>query len=476
MKLSSLLQGIEVLNLYEDVEIERVTDKFEDIEKNTLFVCINGNRTDGHLRAENAFSRGAVAVLCEKNLNIDNQILTTDTRSAYSKIAGNFYKNPACKLKLIGITGTNGKTSTAFYVKSLLDALGKKCGLIGTVENFTGSDTTTATLTTPEPMELNSLLAAMVENGCEYCVMEVSSQALAQKRVESLRFSLSVITNITPEHLDYHGTMDEYIKAKEKLFSLSDMGILNIDDENVKSIAQNISCKITTCSAQLDSADYTAKNIVLKEDGVQYEFVGMDCIDRIKLKSIGKFSVYNSLLAVTVLLKLGFSVNEIAKAFQNVTAVKGRAEIVPTNKNFTVIIDYAHTPDGLENIINSVREITKGKLIVLFGCGGDRDKQKRGEMGRIAGQLSDLAIVTSDNPRTENPLLIINDILCGMEKARAHLAVIENRRDAISFALKKARKGDTVLLCGKGHETYQIIGTEKIHFDEREIINELITL
>ncbi len=472
MKLSTLLKDVETLNVYEDVEVERVTDNNKDNLENALYVCIDGNRVDGHSLAKNAIESGAVAVLTSIDLGIENQVIVKNTRQAYAKISANFYGNPAEKLKLIGVTGTNGKTSTTFFVKGILENLKKKCGIIGTIKNNTGDIEQSAVLTTPEPMKLHKLFRQMLDNGCEYCVMEVSSQGLHQERVYGLRFNGAVLTNITAEHLDYHGNMQNYTNAKLKLFQMSEFACINIDDHIVKSITDKISCPISTVSAIYNEADYTAKNIDCTENGVKYEFVGMDCIGRIEIKIPGRFTVYNSLCAVAVLIKMGFSIDDISIACKNLDYIKGRAEIVKIPRNFTVMIDYAHTPDGLESVLRSVREFTKGRVITVFGCGGDRDKTKRAEMGRIAGDLSDLAVVTSDNPRTENPILIINDILYGMEKSKSRIAVIENRRQAIEFALSKARKGDLVLLAGKGHEMYQIIGNEKKPFDERKIVKD----
>ncbi len=474
MKLSTLLNGVKC-STFKDVEIERVTDKDKEITKNTLFICINGNRCDGHTIASKAVEKGAVAVLTEQDLKIENQIIVENTRKAYSVIAANFYGNPSKKLKLIGITGTNGKTSTSFFIKSILDKMGVKCGMIGTIKNDVGAKEQESVLTTPEPMELQKLFADMVNNGCEYCVMEVSSQALAQKRTFGLEFLVAVITNITPEHLDYHLDMDSYINAKLSLLDMSKTAVVNIDDENIRNSISKITCDCFTVSTVSNSADYTAKNIVCNENGIRYELVGVDCISRISSKLLGRFSVYNTLMAVTTLMKCGFDIDKTADAVADVENITGRAETVRIQTNFTVIIDYAHTPDGLENILKSICEYKKGRLITVFGCGGDRDKSKRALMGKIAGELSDVAVVTSDNPRTENPILIINDILCGMERSKAKLVVIENRRQAIEFALSKAKKNDIVLLAGKGHEKYQIIGSKKVHFDEREIVRDFLT-
>ncbi len=472
MKLSSLLKGVKTQDVYEERDVERVTDKDNENLENALFVCIDGNRCDGHSLAEKVIENGAVAVVTNRDLGLSGQIVVEDTRVALSQIASNFYGNPSKRLKIIGVTGTNGKTSTSFFIKNILEALGIKCGIIGTVKNSWGNKDEKSVLTTPEPMKLQKILCEMVKSGCEYCVMEVSSQALAQKRVYGIEFCASAITNITPEHLDYHISMENYISAKFELLKQSDFVCVNIDDGIIRENLDRIDCKKYTYSAVSDKADYTAKNVVCNENGIRYEFVGMDCISRIQSLLYGRFTVYNTLCATSVLINLGFDIDEIAKAIRTLKPVKGRAEIVPINKNFTVMIDYAHTPDGLCNILSCVREITKGKVIVVFGCGGDRDRTKRPEMGRIAGEMSDIAVVTSDNPRNENPLLIINDILCGMEKSKARIAVIENRRQAIEFALQKAKKDDLVLLAGKGHETYQIIGNEKIPFDEREVIKE----
>ena len=472
MKLSSLLEGVKTQDVYEEREVERVTDKDSENLNNALFVCIDGNRCDGHSLGKMAVSKGAVGVITSRDLGLKEQIVVEDTRCALSRIASNFYGNPSKKLKIIGVTGTNGKTSTCFFIKNILESLGKKCGIIGTVQNSWGDQGCDSVLTTPEPMELHKIFNEMVKFGCEYCVMEVSSQALVQKRVYGIDFCASALTNITPEHLDYHINMENYINAKLQLFNQSEFACVNIDDEIIKENIYKAECKTFTYSSNDDWADYTAKNVICNDNGIRYEFVGMDCISRIESSLFGGFTVYNTLCAVSVLINLGFDIDEISKAIKNVKPIKGRAEIVPIDKKFTVMIDYAHTPDGLKNILSCVREITRGKVIVVFGCGGDRDKSKRAEMGRIAGEMSDVAVVTSDNPRNENPLLIINDILCGMEKSKARIAVIENRRQAIEFALGKAKKGDLVLLAGKGHEVYQIVGNEKIPFDEREIIKE----
>lgn len=474
MKLSALLKGIETESRFADVEIERVTDKSDGNLKNALFVCIDGRRCDGHAMAREALKKGALAVVTERDIKIAEQIIVSDTRCALSEIAANFYGRPADCLHLIGVTGTNGKTSTAFFIKGILDAAGKKCGIIGTVKNNTGNGDTDAALTTPEPLELQRLFRETVDSGCEYCVMEVSSQALSQRRVCGLTFDVSVLTNITEDHLDYHGDMQSYIDAKLSLFNMSRAAIINLDDENIRSNLKRLNCPVKTFSAVSNRADYTARNIRCGIDGVRYELVSTNSISRVHSGVLGRFTIYNTACAMCTAAELGVNLDDASSAVSQLHGVDGRAEVVECDKPFTVMIDYAHTPDGLKNILNSVRELTDGRVITVFGCGGDREREKRAEMGRIAGELSDIAIVTSDNPRTENPILIINDILCGMEKIHAKLAVIENRREAIGFALKKARAGDLVLIAGKGHEKYQIIGNEKTEFDERKIVKELL--
>ena len=470
MKLSTLLKGIETKSSFKDVEIERVTDKDKDVVNNTLFVCIDGGRTDGHTVAKNLVSKGAVAFLTERDLGIENQIIVNDTREVFSKIAANFYNNPARKLNIIGVTGTNGKTSTSYFIRDILNSLNKKCGLIGTVNNIVGTEILNSTLTTPEPMEIQELLYKMVQNGMEYCVMEVSSQAISQKRVYGIEFSVVILTNITPEHLDYHITMENYINTKLSILNMAKTAVLNIDDENIKNNMEKIKIPYKTISLFNGNADYIAKNVECTSDGVKFLMVGMESIDRISSKIIGNFTVYNILCAITALISIGFSFMELTNSIQYVNFVKGRGEKIENTKGINIYIDFAHTPSGLLNILNCLREFTVGRLIVVFGCGGDRDKSKRPIMGKIAGENSDFAIITTDNPRSENTLLIINDILGGMEHSTSKIAVVENRKDAIEYALKMAKKNDTVLIAGKGHEMTQFINGLEFPFDERKII------
>lgn len=475
MKLKEILKGIEVLNEYTDAEVLEVTQDSRLVQEGSLFICVKGATFDGHSVAEEMLDKGASAVVVERDLGLDRQILVKDSRAVYSPICANFFGNPAKKLKLIGLTGTNGKTTTTFLIKQILENVGKKVGLVGTVQNMIGDEVYPAKFTTPDPHELQKLFAMMVNAGCEYCVMEVSSQALAQGRVNGLHFAVSAFTNLTQDHLDYHKTWENYFNSKKLLFENSSVAVTNIDDENGLEIVKGLDFdKLITYSVNKNNATYLAKNVTFKASGVEYELIG-DTIGRCSCPIPGRFSVYNSLCAASCALALGISFHDVLMAISKSQGVKGRIEVVPCERDFTVIIDYAHSPDGLENIITSLQEIAKGRVVTLFGCGGDRDKTKRPKMGKIAAELSDFCVVTSDNPRSENPSEIIKDILVGMQGIDTPYVVVENRREAIEYAIKNAQKDDIILLAGKGHETYQILPTGTIHFDEREAVAEVLS-
>ena len=471
MKLSEILKGISVKNEYEDAQVLNVTSDSRLVDKGFLFICIKGASFDGHSVAKDMLEKGAVAVVCERDLGLDNQVIVEKTREVYSPICANFFGNPAKSLKLIGLTGTNGKTTTTFIIKQLFENMGKKVGLIGTVQNMVGDEIYPAHYTTPDPYELQSLFRKMVDANCEYCVMEVSSQALAQGRVAGIHFALAAFTNLTQDHLDYHKTWENYFLSKRILFENCDIAVTNMDDKNGLKIVEGLPCEVKTYSVDNNASDFTARNVCFKSNGVKYELV-TDRIGRVECPIPGRFSVYNSLCAVSVAIALGFDFEEVLRGVAKSNGVKGRIEVVPTPTDYTVIIDYAHSPDGLENIISSLREIAKGRVVTLFGCGGDRDKTKRPLMGEIAARLSDFCIVTSDNPRSEVPADIINDILEGMKNTKTPCKVIENRKEAIFWALENAKENDIILLAGKGHETYQILKDGTIHFDEREIVAE----
>lgn len=473
MLLSRLLESTGYSGKFEDREISFITDNSENVTSSSLFVCIKGARGDGHKYGMEAARKGAV-IVCEHSIGVRDEIIVKNTRRAYADFCGAFFANPARRMKLIGITGTNGKTTTAFLLKDIFEKNGHKCGLVGTVQDMAGDTVFYSERTTPDSFELNCLFSKMVKRGCEYCIMEVSSQALSQGRVDGLSFDCAVFTNLTQDHIDYHGTFENYAKAKKKLFSMCRKGIINIDDEKGLYMTDGEKCQTVTYSLLDDSADYTAKNIVQKSSGTEYEIIHKNKSIKVVLGIPGLFSVYNSLAAIVCASQEGVSIEKAAQVLKDSKGVKGRAEVVPTNRDFTVIIDYAHTPDGLENILKTIKGFAKRRIITVFGCGGDRDKSKRSVMGEIASELSDYLIVTSDNPRSENPQEIIKDILKGCKSAEITVETIENRRKAIERALAIGEKDDIIILAGKGHETYQILGDKKIHFDEREIVSEYL--
>lgn len=475
MKLSKLLKDAGYnYKIKDDADVALVTEDSRRVVQGSVFICVKGANFDGHDAALQAEANGAVFIVATHDTGAKNQLIVQDTREAFSLLSASFYGNPAKKLRLIGATGTNGKTTTCFLLKSILDGLGYKTGLVGTVKNMVCDKEYPAKLTTPDPFELNGLFAAMVEAGCEFCVMEVSSQALAQQRVAGLHYEVALFTNLTQDHLDYHGNFENYIAAKHKLFENCDVAVVNCDDEAYTAMVADTACKVVTYSANSDNADFSAKNVSFRPDGVSYFLVGIGKIVKINMLIPGGFTVYNSMSAAVCAVELGLPLDKIAAALGASKGVPGRIEVVPTDTDYTVIIDYAHSPDGLENILASLRKIATNRIITVFGCGGDRDKTKRPKMGKIAADMSDFVIVTSDNPRTEEPQTIVDEVVEGTKGASIPVVAIVDRTDAIEFALNEANAGDIVLLAGKGHETYQILGKEKIHYDEREIVAKLL--
>ncbi len=459
---------------YAELDVCGITSDSRKVKEGFAFVCIKGAVSDGHDFAEKALDNGAAVIIAERDLGLENQIIVSGTQKLYANMCAEWFSHPAKDLTLIGITGTNGKTSISYMLKSILEKCGKKCGLIGTIQNMIGDEVFEAKNTTPGIYELNELFFQMKNKGCTHVVMEVSSHALDQRRVEGLSFELGLFTNLTQDHLDYHLTMENYMQAKRKLFEVSKTAIMNFDDPYSNALVEGLNCNTITYSVKSDSSTYTAKNISYRPDGVEYEFVGNGTIARLKLSTGGKFSVYNSMCSAAAAKELGCSLNDIAVALDELNGVKGRAEVVPTGKDYTVIIDYAHTPDGLKNILKTFRECEKNRLIVVFGCGGDRDKTKRPLMGTVAARYADYVIVTSDNPRSEDPDAIVGDIVAGIKGSGTPYKVIVNRIEAIKYAIKKALPGDIIVLAGKGHETYQILRDETIHLDEREVVAEAL--
>jgi UDP-N-acetylmuramoyl-L-alanyl-D-glutamate--2,6-diaminopimelate ligase len=474
MILEKLLNGIE----YEcdkslDFEIKNVTDDSRKVSESTLFVCVKGEKYDGHIFAKTAEQAGCVAIVSEHKTEANlPHIIVKNSRQALSIICANLFDNPLKNIKLIGVTGTNGKTTTSYILKHILEQNGHKTGLIGTIQNMAGSVALPTHYTTPEPYELQKLFRDMANASCEYVVMEVSSQALAQERVFGCKFAAALFTNLTQDHLDYHKSMDNYLKAKQKLFEQTNIAVINLDDPASHKIINELTCKTITYSTKNMNADYTARNINYRPNGTDYDVVGLGIIGRAKLGLLGDFNVYNTLASVSCAVSLGLPLQGVLDALRTSKGIKGRVEVVPTGRNFSVIIDYAHTPDALQKVLQSINIFKLGKVVVLFGCGGDRDKTKRAQMGKIAIDFADYVIITSDNPRTETPMSIIEDILQGVGKTKIPHITIENRRQAIRYAIENAQKDDIILLAGKGHEDYQIIGTEKLHFDEREVVEE----
>ncbi len=474
MKLSKLLEGMAVVMTCQDVEVSALCRDSRNMIPGCLFVCVVGTKIDSHQFAAQALEQGAVAVVCERDMGLARQILVEDSRAAWAQLSANWFERPAEKLRLIGITGTNGKTSTSYLLKGILERAGYTVGLIGTIQNMIGERVVQTGHTTPDPYELQQLFAEMVGAGCTYAVMEVSSHALDQERVGNCRFAVGAFTNLTQDHLDYHGTMEQYALAKKRLFRMSDAVVINVDDPWHRTMQEGIAAPIITYSTKTTEATYTAHNLRQRPDGVDFELVAVGSIGRVKLKTPGLFSAYNALAAAACALTIGIPFDEVVAALCEANIVKGRAEVVPTNRNFTVVIDYAHTPDGLKNICETLNSCKAGRLVTVFGCGGDRDRTKRPKMAAVAKALSDFMVVTSDNPRTEDPRAIIDEIVAGIEPSQVPYVVIEDRREAIRWAIHNAKDGDTVLLAGKGHETYQILKSGKVHLDEREVVAEAL--
>ena len=476
MFLEDLLKSVEVLEIKGkgNPDITGVYYNSLALEEGGLFVAIEGFQTDGHKYVKSAVEKGARAVVCTRfTQDVDViQIRVADARVAEAQISSNFFGNPSADMKIIGVTGTNGKTTVTYLVKHILDFFGYKTAIIGTNQNMIGDRVIETGRTTPDAFELQKLFGEMKSENVEYVIMEVSSHALELSRVYGVNYEVGAFTNLTQDHLDFHITMDNYADAKAKLFMQSRFAVINTDDAYGAKMAEGCPCSCTSYGAHSD-CNLKAEEIVLSQNGVSFEAEGVE----FNLAIPGEFSVYNGLCAVGICRTLGYPMDKIAKALRTAYGVKGRAEVVNTgNTNYTVMIDYAHTPDGVENILKTARGFAKGRVVAVFGCGGDRDATKRPIMGKIAGNLADFCVVTSDNPRTEEPMSIIKMVEAGVKETDVDYVVIESRYDAIKYALDNAREGDVIILAGKGHETYQILGTGTIHFDEREVIREILGL
>ncbi len=472
MKLKELLADVPVQHWNADPEME-ITTLCCDSRKaapGSLFVAVSGFASDGNRFIPAAMEKGAAAVVTAKKPEQEiPYVLVESDRLALALISANYFGRPSEKMTMIGITGTNGKTSSTLLLKQVLTkCLGAKVGLIGTMENHIGDEVLPTERTTPESFELQALFARMYEAGCTHVVMEVSSHAIALERIGGIHYDVAAFTNLTEDHLDFHKTMDDYCDAKAELFRRCSKAVINVDDPYSSRMLTAAQCPVLTTSVH-GNADLRAEAVELHSDSIRFTAVCGESRADVSVPIPGRFTVYNTLTVLAAAMCLGVPLEAAAAAMADVRGVKGRIEVVPTpGVPYTVIIDYAHSPDGLENVLKSVRDFCKGRLISVFGCGGDRDPLKRPIMGEIGVKCADFAIITSDNPRTEAPMAIIEDILRGVTPELGEYTVIEDRRKAIRYAMDIAKKDDIIVLAGKGHETYQEIDGIKHHLDERE--------
>lgn len=498
MMLTAMLAGTAVSKIFQtnfgqmavthDVEIHGIQYDSRKVVRGDLFVALRGSSSDGNRFIVDAIGRGARAVVTDTDAAVSDaycmhegvaKVVVPDARAALAEISATYYGNPSRKLSMVGVTGTNGKTTTSHIIRTLLEARGMRTGLIGTITYEFAGKVLAATHTTPESLELNELLARMVAEGCSAAVMEVSSHALAQQRVRGIGFAAAVFTNLTQDHLDYHGTMEEYFGAKRILFdSLKPGGwcVINIDDEWGKKLIRSVRMKKITYGVDA-SADVRASGISLGADRTRFEVLHDGVTTALESPLVGRFNVSNILAAFAAGIALGIPKETMVDALRRFQPVRGRFERLPSSQGWTAVIDYAHTPDALEKAIIAVRDILrssgKGRIITVFGCGGNRDRTKRPQMGRIATELSDVTVVTSDNPRHEDPEGIIDEIISGVKKEARYYREAD-RAKAVIRALCMAEAGDIVLVAGKGHEEYQVVGDTKVHFSDREIVEEYL--
>ncbi len=482
MKLTDIVRGMngmaQLIGNGENVEItDLCMDSRKKMDKGSMFFCIPGFTFDGHNYAAQAAAAGVSALVVERKLDVDcPQVLVRDSREAAALIAAIFYGHPAKEMKLIGITGTKGKTTTSFQVKSILETAGYKVGLIGTVCSMIGDTQIPSKLTTPDHIDFQKLLRQMADAGVDYVVMEVSAHAMALKRLVGVKFAAAAFTNLSQDHFDFFGNMDNYRAAKMLLFApdMCEKAVYNADDELVGETMREIEIPHTSYAIRI-GAEIFAKNIEIGERGCSFQlnFNKRFRLD-VEMKLSGVFNVYNAMTAAALCDAVGIAPEFIKEGLERVKNVPGRIELLDTDTPYRVILDYAHSPDALENILTAIRQTAKARVIALFGCGGDRDHEKRPIMGEIGGRMADYCILTSDNPRSENPFDILEEIEEGIKPTGGEYTVIENRREAIRYALTIAQPGDVVVLAGKGHETYQEIKGVKYPFDEKVVVQELL--
>ena len=481
MILSELISDLpELLERPDDdsTEIESLSADSRLLCRNGLFFCIPGGRVDGHDYARQAIENGCTALVVERRLPVPaQQIVVSDARSAMTRISAAFFGHPEKKLKLVGITGTKGKTTTTYLLKSIMETAGVPCGIIGTTGCIAGNTKLPTKLTTPDPIEMFSILSIMANAGVEVVCMEVSAHALYLRKLEGVTFEAAAYTNLSQDHLDFFGSMERYFEAKRLLFrdGMVRNAAVNSDEETSERVREGLTCPLITYGIS-GASDLFARDIDITEGGVSFTLSLRDLhTARVHMLLTGTFNVYNALAAASLAMILGVSLDDIQAGLQKLVRVPGRVEMLKTDTPYRVLLDYSHSPDALENILRTAREFCRGRIILVFGCGGDRDKGKRPIMGRIAGELADYCILTSDNPRYEDPMAILKAIEEGIQETGAPYEIVEDRREAIRQALETASGGDIVILAGKGHETYQDIKGKKRPFDEKAVVSELLS-
>ncbi len=478
MLLEKLLDGLDEIRIDSpatDIDISHIAYDSREVGPGGLFVCIKGYKLDGHDFINDALDRGAAAILAQREVGqVKDAVLIKhpNTRKALAEIAVNFYGNPSQKFKLIGVTGTKGKTTTTFMAKSMLERRGYKVGLIGTIANYIGDKVIPADRTTPESLDLQQMYSEMVEQKVDAVVMEISSHSLELFRVHGSDFDVGIFTNLSQDHLDFHLNFENYFAAKAKLFAICKRGAINADDQYGQRLLENCSCETDSFGVR-NKADISARDIQIKPEGTTFNLVFDSQSIEVNIPIPGKFSVYNALAAITACKNFNITPEDIVEGLKGLK-VPGRAETIDTGMNFTIMVDYAHSPGSLENILEAVRTYASGRIVAVFGCGGDRDRTKRPIMGEIAGKLAHFTILTADNPRSEEPDSIITEIEEGIKRTGGEYIIISDRRLAIEFAIKNAKENDIILIAGKGHETYQVYKDKTIHFDDREVALEVI--
>lgn len=469
-ELKELLEGIEYEGLLPQGTATLVTQDSRKINPGTVFVCVQGRSSDGHQFAEQALEQGACLLVTQRPLGLPKEIVVKNTRQAYALLCRNFFGNPAARLQMVGVTGTNGKSTVTSVLKQALEEMGVHCGLIGTIQTEIGTMEIPAKFTTPEAWDLNALLHRMVQAGCTHVVMEASSQALEQERLFGIPFALGIFLNLSQDHLDYHGTMEEYFAAKKKLFSQCDAMLVNCNDTWGKRLLEESNCpQKRSFALEQDAADFVARNIQLKAGEVRFAFLGDGFLEPVVFPMPGRYSVENALAALAAAVMLGQSSAEAAKALAVCKGVKGRCEVLYSGK-FTVIRDFAHTADAIENILKALHPFVQSRMLVLYGCAGDRDAGKRPEMGQAAARYGDLLFITGDNPRTEDPMKTMQDSLEPVKQSGKPYLVEPDREKALQMALDALQEGDMLVLCGKGHEEYQVLDGVTVYLNEKKIV------